>query len=58
MGCLKLLVLMRGGGVESNPPPFLFVKTIEKVIILCTVLIFLSGSFLDMGLFHVYPVFS
>ena len=26
-----------GGGVESTPPPFLFVKTIEKVIRLCTV---------------------
>ena len=39
----------RGGGVESTFP-FLFVKTIEKVIRLCTVLIFfLSGSFEDMG---------
>ena len=40
MGCLKLLVLM-GGGIESTPPPLiLFVKTIEKVIRLCTVFIF------------------
>ena len=27
-----------GGGAQSAPPPFLFVKTIEKVIRLCTVL--------------------
>ena len=26
------------GGAQSAPPPFLFVKTIEKVIRLCTVL--------------------
>ena len=39
MACLKLLVLMGGGGVESAPPPILFVKAIEKVIR------FLSGSF-------------
>ena len=43
-----------GGGVKSTPAPFLFVKTIEKVIRLCTVLIFfLSGSFEDMGIFQV-----
>ena len=33
---------------------FEFVKTIEKVIRLCTVLIFFSGSFEDMGIFHVF----
>ena len=40
--------------VDSTPPPpqFLFVKTIEKVIKLCTVLIFLSDSFVDMGVFQ------
>ena len=33
----------------------LFVQTIEKVIILCTVLtFFLSGSFEDMGIFRVF----
>ena len=26
------------GGAQSAPPPFLFVKTIEKVIRLCTAL--------------------
>ena len=31
MGCFKLLVLM-GGGVNLSPPPFLFMKSIEKVI--------------------------
>ena len=40
----KLLVLI-GWGVESTPPPILFVKTIEKVIRLCTVLIFFQLSF-------------
>ena len=41
-----------------SPPPFSFVKTIEKVIRLCTVLIFffLSGSFEDMGPFHVFQL--
>ena len=43
-----------GGGVESTPP-VLFVKTIDKVIRLCTVLIFfLSGSF--EGIFHVFQL--
>ena len=38
-----------------TPPPFLFVKTIEKVItLLYCVFIFLSGSFEDMGIFHVF----
>ena len=37
MGGLQTLVLMGGGGLKV-PPPFLFVKTIEKVIRLCTVL--------------------
>ena len=36
MGGLQTLVMMRGG--SKCPPPFLFVKTIEKVIRLCTVL--------------------
>ena len=35
-----------GGGLKVPPPLFLFEKTIEKVIRLCTVLIIvLSGSF-------------
>ena len=38
------------------PPPFLFVKTIEKVIRLSTVLFFLSDSFEDMGIFHVFQL--
>ena len=43
-----------GGGIESITP-FLFVKTIEKVIRLCTVLIcYLISSFEDMGIFHVF----
>ena len=45
------------GGVGSKcpPPPFLFVKTIEKVIRLCTVLKknYLIGSFKDKAIFHV-----
>ena len=36
MGGLQTLVMMKGG--SKSPPPFLFVKTIEKVIRLCTVL--------------------
>ena len=32
----------------------LFVKTIEKVLGLYTVLIFFNGSFEDMGIFHVF----
>ena len=35
------------------PPLFLIVKNQEKVIRLCSVLIFLSGSFEDRGNFHV-----
>ena len=39
-----------GGGVELPPPPtILFVKTIEKLIS-----VFLSGSFEDMSIFHVF----
>ena len=43
-----------GGGSSKCPPLFLFVKTIEKVIRLCTVLniFFLSGSFEDKAIFH------
>ena len=43
------------GGGGSKYPPFLFVKTIEKVIRLCTVLKkkSLSGSFEDRAIFHV-----
>ena len=53
MGGLQTLVL-RGGGSKC-PPPFLFVKTIEKVIRLCTVLKkkYLIGSFKDKAIFHV-----
>ena len=41
-----------GGGAHCTPQ-FLFVKTIEKVIRLCTVLIFfLIGSFEDRAIFH------
>ena len=37
-----------GGGLNLPPSPILFVKTIEKVIRLCTVLIFFySGSFIS-----------
>ena len=39
------------------PPSFFFVKTLEKVIKLSTVLIFfLSGSFEDMCIFHVFQL--
>ena len=31
-GVLKTPSFVGGGGVESTPPPFLFVKIIEKVI--------------------------
>ena len=50
----QTLVLM-GGGAQSAPPPFLFVKTIEKVKRLCTVLKkkISIGSFKDKGIFHV-----
>ena len=47
---------MWGGGAQSAPPLFLFVKTIEKVIRLCTVLKkkkYLIGSFKDKAIFHV-----
>ena len=51
MGGLQTLVLMG----TLSPPPFLFVKTIEKVIRLCTVLKkkYLIGSFKDKAIFHV-----
>ena len=46
-----MLITPSFDGVEST---FLFVKIIEKVIRLCTVLFFfLSGSLEDMGIFHV-----
>ena len=45
-GVLKTPSFVGGGGVESTPPPFLFVKTIEKVIRLCTVLHFALSAFL------------
>ena len=49
-GVLKFL--WEWGGRIDSPHHILFVKTIEKVIKLCTVLIFvLSGSFEDMGIF-------
>ena len=53
MGGLQTLVMMRGG--SKCPPPFLFVKTIEKVIRLCTVLKknYLIGSFKDKAIFRV-----
>ena len=51
--CIVEVVLM---GVKNS---FLFVKTIEKVIRLCTVLIFfMSGSFEDMGIFYVFIYLS
>ena len=37
---------------------FEFVKTIEKLRKLCTVLIFFSGSFEDMGIFNVFIYLS
>ena len=41
------------GGSQSAPPLFLFVKTIEKVLRLCTVLQKkFSGSFEDKAIFH------
>ena len=47
--------MMGGGGLTVPPPLFLFVKTIEKVIRLCTVVKkkSLSGSFEDKAIFHV-----
>ena len=49
------LVMIGGEGAQSAPPLFLFVKTIEKEIRLCTVLNkkYLSGSFEDRAIFHV-----
>ena len=43
--------MMGGGGLKVSPP-FLFVKTIEKVIRLCIVLIFLGDmdNFRDFNL--------
>ena len=55
-GGLQTLVMMGGGGLLKVPPPlFLFVKTIEKVIRLCTVLKknSLIDSFKDKAIFHV-----
>ena len=54
MGGLQTLVLM-GGGAQIAPPPFLFLKTIEKVIIFCSLLKkkYLIGSFKDKAIFHV-----
>ena len=47
--------MMEGGGLKVPPTLSLFVKTIEKVIRLCTVLKNknLSGSFEDWAIFHV-----
>ena len=42
---------MMGGGWKC--PPIFICENIEKVIRLCTVLIFLSGSFEDRAIFHV-----
>ena len=42
---------MGGGGLNLPLPPFLFVKSIEKVI-----RFFLSGSFKDMGIFHAFQL--
>ena len=56
MGGKQTLVMMGGGGVKGAPPLFLFVKTIEKVIRLCTMLkkkMKLIGSFEDKANFHV-----
>ena len=51
----KYTLVMMGGGHKVPPPLFLFVKTIEKVIRLCTVLkfFFLIDSFKDKAIFHV-----
>ena len=56
MGGLQTLVLM--GGLKVPPPLSLFVKTIEKVIRLCTVLKknYLIDSFKDKAIFHVILV--
>ena len=45
MGYKKTPSFEGGEGVESTPAPFLFVKTIEKVISLRTVLIFYEWQF-------------
>ena len=46
---------MMGGGAQSAPHPIFVLKTIEKVIRLCTVLKKkkLIGSFEDKAIFHV-----
>ena len=51
----KYTLVMIGGGTKCPPPLFLFVKSIEKVIRLCTVLRRkkMSGSFEDRAIFHV-----
>ena len=52
---LSLLLMGEGGGGVESITPFLFVKTIEKLIRLFTSLIFfLSGSFEDMVIIHVF----
>ena len=52
------LVMIGGMGAQSAPSPlFLFVKTIEKVIRLYTVLKKkLSGSFENKAIFHVIQI--
>ena len=46
-----------GGGGVNLIIPILFVKIIKILIRLCTVLIFfLSCSFEDMGIFHVFQL--
>ena len=55
MACLKLLVLMGWGeGLKVPPPLSLFVKPIEKVIRLCTVLIF----FIYWWLLYIMGIFN
>ena len=51
----KYTLVMMGGGGLKVPTLFLFVKIIEKVIRLCTVLkfFFLIDSFKDKAIFHV-----
>ena len=46
---------MRGGGLKVPPPLFFFLKTIEKLIRLCTVLnFFLSGGCEDRDMLWVF----
>ena len=54
-GKQPLTLVMMGGGAQSAPPLFLFVKTIEKVMRLCTVFKknSLIDSFKDKAIFHV-----